>query len=91
MEDKITKFAEIAATLVEQYEQKNKAYGDSFGKSVQKYGLISALTRMSDKWNRLENLIINPDTDKGDEGLIDTLNDLASYCIMTRIEIENNK
>lgn len=59
------------------------AYGNSFEESVLKYGLISALTRMSDKWNRIENLILKPSTDTGDEPLKDSLLDLANYCLMT--------
>ena len=70
------------------YKVKNQKYGDSFGISVQKYGLISALTRMSDKWNRIENLILNNDSGTDDESLIDSLKDLANYCNMTIIEIE---
>jgi recombinational DNA repair protein RecR len=70
------------------YKVKNQKYGDSFGISVQKYGLISALTRMSDKWNRIENLILNNDSGTDDESLIDSLKDLANYCNMTIIEME---
>lgn len=70
------------------YESKNSDYGDSFGKSVEKYGLISALTRISDKFNRLENLILTKENKVGDETLLDTLLDMANYCIMTAIECE---
>lgn len=79
---------DICEKLNETYKQKNAAYGDSFGISVQKYGMISALTRMSDKWNRLENLILHPEQDSGDEKLADTLLDLANYCIMSFMELE---
>lgn len=85
--NKVQFFREITNQMSDLYEQKNTAYGDSFGRSVEKYGLISALTRISDKFNRLENLILHPDVDQDDERVIDTLKDLASYCIMTYIEI----
>lgn len=81
--DNIRAHADLVDQLHETYQQKNAAYGDSFSKSVEKYGLVAALTRMSDKWNRLENLILNRDVDTGDEALRDTLLDLANYCIMT--------
>ncbi len=86
--DKVVQFKVLANELSDLYKQKNEAYGDSFGKSVEKYGRISALTRMSDKWNRLENLIMNEDTYSGDESVIYTLKDLASYCLMTIIELK---
>lgn len=77
-------FRKLAAALASQYQRKNEAYGDSFGKSVKRYGVISALTRMSDKWNRLESLLIDGNKNGvKDESVDDTLLDLATYCIMT--------
>ena len=81
-------FRNIANALSDLYRIKNTAYGNSFSTSVQSYGLIAALTRISDKFHRLENLILHPNVDVGDERLIDTLKDLASYAIMTAIEVE---
>ena len=68
---------------------KNKRYDDSFSKTVRKYGLISALTRMGDKWSRTEALILHHATESADESLTDTLMDLANYCLMTICEIED--
>lgn len=68
---------------LELYRQKNELYGDSFAKTFGQYGPISALTRMRDKLDRLETLILNPNLDSRDESIIDTLNDLANYCDMT--------
>jgi len=76
---------------IEIYRNKNATYGDSFGKSVDKYGFISALTRMSDKFNRLENLILGAENKVLDESLQDTLVDLSNYCLMTAYEIEKRK
>ena len=84
-------FSRIASALSDLYRLKNNAYGNSFSTSVQSYGLIAALTRISDKFHRLENLILHPNVDVGDERLIDTLNDLASYAIMTVMEVEKQK
>lgn len=81
----------LANELHKTWQQKNKAYGDSFSKSVEKYGLSSALTRMSDKWNRIENLIMKSDTNVGDEPLRDSLMDLANYCLMTVMCIEKDE
>ena len=69
------------------YAQKNKAYGNSFGETFEKLGIISAVTRISDKYNRLVNLATHPDVDKGDEAIEDTLLDMANYCLMTYMEL----
>lgn len=90
----VEKFRKITTEMSNLYERKNKDYGNSFSISVQKYGLISALTRISDKFNRLESLVLNKNTPcVENETLKDTLLDLASYCIMTTIELNhsNNK
>ena len=87
--DKIKRHKELCEELNKIYAQKNEKYGDSFGISVQKYGLIAALTRMSDKFNRLEQLILTRSDGTADESLMDTLLDLSNYTIMTVIELEN--
>ena len=91
--NKTERIAQLANQLVDTYRRKNIDYGDSFGISVRKYGIIAALTRMSDKWNRLENLILHMDENSvpnvADESVLDTLLDLATYAFMTYMEIEN--
>lgn len=79
-------FRQKVNELADTYEKKNRDYGDSFHVSVQKYGIIAALTRISDKFNRLENLILNKDNPNY-ESLHDTLLDAAAYCIMTAMEL----
>lgn len=90
--ENVVRFDRIAAEISLMYERKNTDYGDSFGRSVEKYGLISALTRISDKFNRLESLILkNEHAEVNDESLDDTLKDLAAYCIMTVVAREQQK
>lgn len=93
MTNYVKEFQEIIKQMSETYERKNTDYGNSFAVSVQKYGLIAALTRISDKFNRTENLILTHNQQVNDESLSDTLLDLATYCIMTTIELNhsNNK
>lgn len=69
------------------YEEKNKDYGDSFGKSYREYGKVMAAIRLEDKLNRFKNLIKNEQQVK-DESIEDTLMDLANYAIMTIIEMD---
>lgn len=83
------RFKEIALSLADLYSKKNPVYGNSFERSLKKYGKISGLTRISDKFNRLEKIITNPDIETNDESLEDTLLDLASYCIMMKMALEN--
>lgn len=85
----VDRFREIAKELGDLYEKKNLAYGNSFSDTYKKLGIISAVTRISDKFNRLCNLATNPDIDNLGESLEDTLRDMASYCIMTVMELEN--
>lgn len=80
---RVEKFKKIAEEITSLYEQKDKAYGDSFGSTYDKLGIISAVTRISDKTNRLCRLATNPDIDDLGESIEDTLKDLAAYCIMT--------
>ena len=82
--------ADLCTQMHELCVAKNKRYGDSFSKTVQHYGLISALTRMSDKWNRIETLILSRADESADESLVDSLTDLANYCIMTVCEIQDS-
>lgn len=67
---------------------KNQKYGESFECSLDKYGSIAALVRISDKFNRAENLIINSDEGTPDESIIDTLIDMANYCVMTAVYMQ---
>ena len=73
------------------YEQKNKAYGNSFGETYDKLGIISCITRISDKYNRLVNLATHSDINVGDEAIEDTLIDMANYCLMTYMELRKDK
>ena len=88
--DKILEHEKICKELNEIYAKKNADYGNSFGDTFQRLGLISAITRISDKYNRICNLAIknSNETKVKDETIEDTLKDLANYCIMTLIEMQ---
>lgn len=86
-ERKVKRFRNIMERLADIYEAKNASYGDSFGISVRKYGPIAGLTRISDKFNRVENLILGAENKVPDERVEDTLLDLANYAVMLYMEI----
>lgn len=87
----VVAFRRLTEVMADTYERKNADYGDSFGISVRKYGPIAALTRISDKFNRIENLILGGKSSVADEAIDDTLLDLANYCIMTFMALPRNE
>ena len=82
--------SEITKQLNEIYIAKNTDYGDAFGDTFKKLGIISAVTRIADKTNRLMSLSSKTEAERNvkDETIKDTLMDLANYAIMTLIEME---
>lgn len=85
--------ASICLELNEIYQQKNHDYGDSFADTYQKLGIISAVTRITDKVHRLTGLCTKPAAERQvlDESIEDTLLDAANYCIMTVMEMRGCK
>lgn len=77
----------IIKEMSKTYEAKNSDYGDSVGDTYKKFGDVSFLTRITDKYNRILSL-----SDKGecgevkDERLDDTILDLANYCVLWLVE-----
>lgn len=87
MNDKnVEEFSNVCKELIELYTKKNHDYGNSFGKTYENLGIISAVTRISDKYNRLCNLVRDTNQLVSTETVEDTLMDLASYAIMTIME-----
>ncbi len=87
---KYERHSEITKQLNEIYIAKNTDYGDAFGDTFKKLGIISAVTRIADKTNRLMSLSAKTEVERNvkDETIKDTLMDLANYAIMTLIEME---
>lgn len=79
--NKLEEFKKIVVAMFQQYRDKNQDYGDSFGETFAKFGIISALTRISDKYNRIVSLFKNGENKVKDESVEDTLLDLACYCV----------
>ena len=76
-------FQVITDNMFKIYCKKNKDYGNSFDQSLDKWGLSVAAIRLGDKLNRFESYIKNGSFAVNDEGVLDTLKDLATYAIMT--------
>lgn len=72
-------------------QAKNDAYGDLFTKSVDKFGKTVIAVRLSDKFNRICNLIKRGEIKENDESLEDTLLDMAGYSILGLKYLEEHK
>lgn len=90
--NKIEKHEQICNEIHEMYIKKNADYGDSVGELYQKLGDVSFLTRISDKYHRLMNLMCDYDgymkKEINYESVDDTIQDLANYCIIWLMERE---
>ena len=87
MTDNEKRFRQKVEKLAKVYVAKNKDYGDSFTRSLDKRGIIASIVRMEDKMNRIDSLYDKPTTEV-DESLVDSLEDLANYAIMTAMWLE---
>jgi hypothetical protein len=85
---KVEKHRELLNKLNEIYAKKNEAYGDSFGRTFKELGIMSAITRIYDKFNRIVALTKGAKNEIIDESIRDTLIDMANYCIMTVMELD---
>ena len=86
---RVKKHRAICETLNQTYAKKNADYGNAFGDTFQELGIVSAVTRIIDKTNRLKSLC-KPGADQkvSDESIRDTLLDLDNYAIMTAQEMD---
>ena len=84
-------FNEILEEMKEVHRKKNADYGNNFHKRYERWGFLTALLRLSDKMERLENIYEKGEIEVKDESIEDTLLDLANYAVMTIVELRNNK
>ncbi|ALJ24428.1 hypothetical protein AO203_09625 [Lactobacillus gallinarum] len=75
-------FKDYTDHLAETLNEKNTAYGNSFTESVDKFGLTVIPIRLSDKFNRVCELVKRGELKENDESLSDTLLDMAGYSIL---------
>jgi len=94
MTDKLT-----PNTMKDQYDhqwnvfcRKNHDYGNSFEKSLDTFGLVAGIVRMSDKFDRLVSLNDpSKDAQIASESLVDTLEDLSNYAAMAACWLKGKK
>lgn len=83
-------FTELCKSMIETYIKKNHDYGNSFDKSLDRFGIVAAIVRIGDKMNRIESLT-GKKAQVTDESIRDTLMDMANYCVMTVMWLDNQK
>ncbi len=79
--DNIKQMRDLYVGLIQTYINKNSDYGNSFDKSLDEFGIVASLVRMTDKLNRAKQL--SQQEARVDESMRDTLMDLANYAVMT--------
>ena len=94
--DKPKDFMEVYKDVVDEVSslciKKNKDYGSSVVDTYDKFGDISYLTRITDKYNRLVSLHQHQDScEVSDEKYDDTIRDLANYCLLWLANRKYNK
>lgn len=82
MENKfMDKYKEIANNMIETCIAKNNDYGSSVEDTYKKFGDMSYLVRITDKYNRILSLI-DKEAEIKDESIDDTILDMANYCCL---------
>ena len=88
--DRLDIYEYILNGLEQTYKDKNNDYGNSVADTYEKFGDLSFLVRITDKYNRLLTLC-NPNAPEQkvkDEKIDDTILDLANYCLLWLVEKE---
>lgn len=86
-----TTFEKITSEMLETYKKKNADYGNSFSETIQEFGFIPAVARINDKLKRVKNMVKGNDMNIKDESMRDNLMDIANYCVLTIMELDNQK
>ena len=75
-------YERIVNETVELCKRKNADYGSSVQDTYEKFGNVSYLVRITDKYNRICSLLENGKVEVRDESITDTIVDLANYCFL---------
>lgn len=84
-------FAKLTKQMLDTFKKKNADYGDSTTQTYKEFGLTSYAIRLNDKLNRIKSFCKKGELEVKDERIIDTLMDMASYCLLAVIDIKNQK
>lgn len=86
-----TTFKTVTDEMLDTYIKKNADYGNSFTETIQEFGFIPAIARINDKVKRMKNIVKGQKMNIENESLRDALLDTSVYCILTIMELDNQK
>ena len=87
-----TTFEMVTSEMLNMYQRKNADYGNSFAETIREFGVIPAVARINDKLKRVKNMVKGREMNIiKDESLRDNLMDIANYCVLTIMELDNQK
>lgn len=84
-----TTFDSVLDEMKELHAKKNKDYGDAAHVNFLKYGPIASLSRLSEKMQRAEHILLSGKCEVKDEPLTETLIDIAITSAMLYMELKN--
>ena len=85
----VERFNKMAADMVSTYAKKNADYGDAYADGYKRFGAMQLVSRIYEKYCRVENLLVrNVDKKVTEETVADTLTDMAVQCLVLRMLIE---
>ena len=85
-----TTFEMVIAEMLDTYKKKNADYGNSFAETIQEFGYVPAVARINDKLKRVKNMVKGNEMNVN-ESMRDNLMDIANYCVLTIIELDNQE
>ena len=82
-------FDSVLDEMKELHAKKNSDYGDAAHKNFLKYGPVASLSRLSEKMQRAEHILLSGKCEVKDEPLTETLIDIAITSAMLYMELKN--
>ena len=84
-------FGSVLDEMKELHAKKNSDYGDAAHKNFLKYGPVASLSRLSEKMQRAEHILLSGKCEVKDEPLTETLIDIAITSAMLYMELKNKE
>ena len=84
-------FDSVLDEMKDLHAKKNACYGDAAHKNFLKYGPVASLSRLSEKMQRAEHILLSGKCEVKDEPLTETLIDIAITSAMLYMELKNKK
>ena len=86
----VDQFAALTNQMLETFKVKNNDYGNAFENQLNEDGAVVSKIMLSFKLNRFKTLISGVKRKVSSESLVDTLLDMANYCLLTIMWIQKH-